>query len=78
MAAELENLIKQAMALSPLDKVRLVEQIAATLERDLSATEKQLLPSLYGLCADLGSAPSAEEIEEVRQEVWRKFPHEDI
>jgi hypothetical protein len=34
--------------------------------------------SLYGLCADLGPAPSAEDIDEVRREMWANFPREDI
>jgi hypothetical protein len=31
-----------------------------------------------GLCADLGPAASAEEIDEARREVWGGFPRDDI
>ncbi len=34
--------------------------------------------SILGLCADLGKAPSAEEIDEVRREMWAKFPRDDV
>jgi hypothetical protein len=32
---------------------------------------------LIGLCADLGPAPSAEEIDETRREMWARFPRDD-
>jgi hypothetical protein len=34
--------------------------------------------SFYGLWADLGKAPSAEEIDEVRAEAWANFARADI
>jgi len=46
------------------------------LESDLK--EKKPKRSLYGICADLGPAPSAEEIDESRREMWGNFPREDI
>lgn len=76
MAVKLENLIKQAMTLSPIDKVRLLEQVAATLERDLEQQEAKPLRSLYGLWADVDI--SATDIGEARREMWANFPHEDI
>ncbi|HET7077011.1 MAG TPA: hypothetical protein VFM49_06110 [Chloroflexia bacterium] len=33
--------------------------------------------SLYGLWADLGSAPSAEEIDQARREAWANFTISD-
>ena len=32
---------------------------------------------LVGLCADLGPAPSAEDIDEARREMWASFPRDD-
>jgi hypothetical protein len=32
---------------------------------------------LIGLCADLGPAPSAEDIDEARREMWASFPRDD-
>jgi hypothetical protein len=34
--------------------------------------------SFIGLCADLGPAPSAEEIDEARREMWAGLPRDDI
>jgi hypothetical protein len=31
-----------------------------------------------GLCADLGPAPSADEIDEARRDLWAGFPRDDI
>ena len=67
-----------ALGLSPIEKVRLMERLAATLEQDLKEQRKAPLPSLRGLLADLGPAPSAEDIDEMRREMWKNFPHEDI
>ncbi|HVX94580.1 MAG TPA: hypothetical protein VHK47_06685 [Polyangia bacterium] len=34
--------------------------------------------ALFGMCADLGPAPAADEIDEARREAWAGFPHDDI
>lgn len=34
--------------------------------------------SLYGIFAHLGTAPSAEEIDQARAEAWANFPREDL
>lgn len=47
--SELEQVVALALTLSPLDKVRLVEQVMATLEQDM--THKKPKRSLYGLWA---------------------------
>jgi len=62
-------LVKQ---LSPGDQARLIEYLAATLANTLQqqTTHQPPTESLYGICADLGPAPSAEEIDEVRREMW--------
>jgi hypothetical protein len=75
----LQEIIKLAKQLSTVDKVRLIHQIAPDIEREL--TDKlSTLPrqSLWGLCADLGNAPSTEEIDAARIEEWASFPREDI
>jgi hypothetical protein len=82
----LDQVITLARQLSPLEKIRLIEQIAPEIERHMrqqnaeqaGAQEPKPLRSLLGLCADLGPAPSAEEIDEVRKEMWVDFPREDI
>lgn len=79
----LEQVLMQALRLSPLQKIRLVEKLMSVLEKELTtevglATQAQPLRSLLGLLAEFGPAPSAEEIDEARREMWATFPREDI
>ena len=69
------DLVKQ---LSPVDKARLIERIVPDIERELMATPPAPRKSLWGLCANLGPPPSAEEIDQARREEWANFPREDI
>ncbi len=73
----LEQVLPLAIQLSVLDKVRLIEKITPQITLDLQARESHPR-SLWGLCADLGSAPSIEDIQEIRHEMWGNFPREDI
>ena len=77
-AVTLEEAAVLASRLSPLDRVRLVERVMSDLERDLMASGTRGRRSLYGLCADLGPAPSAVEIDQARREAWADFPREDV
>lgn len=54
------------------DKVRLAEHLAPWIRKRLPRR------SLYGIVKHLGPAPSAEEIDEMRHEVWSNFPRDDI
>lgn len=72
----LEQVLALARRLPPLDKIRLIERIAPEIEQDLRAGLRPR-KSLLGLCADLGPAPSSEDIAEVRREMWADFPRED-
>jgi hypothetical protein len=72
---EVLNLVKQ---LSLVDKVRLIERVAPEIEKELVAARPIPRQSLWGLCADLGTAPSATEIDEIRRVEWANFPREDI
>lgn len=73
-ATEFEQAIAIAMNLSPLEKVRLVEQVMATLEQDLAP--KKSKRTSYGLWA--GVSISSEDIDETRNEMWNSFPRDDI
>jgi len=73
-----EEVLGLAKQLSPLDKVRLIERIAPEIERELVTVQPQPRRSLWGLCADLGSAPSTEEIDEARRAEWANFPRENV
>ena len=68
------DLVKQ---LSPVDKARLVERVAVDIEGELMPTAPPPRKSLWGLCADLGPAPSARDIEEARREEWLNLPRKD-
>ncbi len=79
MDAPFEEVVALALQLSPLEKVRLLERVAATLKEDIVASEPpHPRRSLLGLLSDLGPAPSAEDIDEVRREMWSNLPREDI
>lgn len=74
----LQEVLQLARQLTPIDKVRLIQQLTPDLERELSQIKPQPRKSLLGLCADLGKAPSEAEIDETRNELWNNFPREDI
>lgn len=78
MSTRLEDALSLALELSTLDKVRLMEQLASTVEHDLSQSQGKSFPSLYAVFADLGNAPSADDIDELRRELWHNFPREDL
>lgn len=77
-SAELDEVIALALRLSALDKTRLIERLAATLEKEFQPESPAPRRSLYGILADSGTAPSNEEIDSVRREMWQNFPREDI
>jgi hypothetical protein len=72
----LEQVLSLARQLPSLDKVRLIGRIALDIERDIR--QGQPLRALGGLCADLGPAPSAKDIDEARREMWDDSLREDI
>ena len=74
----LQDVLGLVERLSILEKVRLIEQVAPQIEHDLLVAQQAPRKSLYGLCADLGPAPSAEVIDETRCEAWDDFPREDV
>jgi hypothetical protein len=76
--ATLKEVFDLAKKLSPRDKVRLIEHMAPEIERDLLSSQPKPRKSLWGLWANLGPAPSDEEIKEARREAWTNFPREDI
>jgi len=73
-AVTLEEVLRLARQLSPVDKVRLIERVAPEVERDLIARQGGGNRSVFGLLKGLGPAPSAEEIDAARHEAWVLFP----
>lgn len=74
----LDELTEQVAQLSPMERLQLMERIAATLKQDLKDVDPKPLKSLYGFLAHLGPGPSDEDIDEMRREMWSNFPREDI
>ena len=72
----LEEVLNLAKQLSPLDRVRLIEQITPQLKRDLVAAPSQPRKSLRGIWKgiDIGEA----DLAEVKAEMSSNFPREDI
>ncbi|MEG4803009.1 hypothetical protein QUB63_32910 [Microcoleus sp. ARI1-B5] len=60
------------------EKLRLIKWMVPEIERELVVVRPTPRKSLWGLCADLGIAPSAADIDEVRSEEWANFPREDF
>ena len=58
------------------DLTGLVDAVVQEAEPPAAATSPPR--SFIGLCVDLGPAPSAEEIDETRREMWAGFPRDDI
>ena len=77
-AATLEQVVSLARQLPPVEKIRLIERMVPEIERDMLGQRPPRRRSLLGLCADLGPAPSAEDIVEIRHEMWADFPRGDI
>lgn len=73
-----EEVLAAAEKLSQEDKERLVEHLSAELPVITRSHQPKVDKTLRGLWADLGPAPSAEEIDEARKEAWKNFPREDI
>jgi hypothetical protein len=79
--ANLDTVLHQALGLSTLDKLRLIERVTPKIEQEVQASQVQPtkpLRSLWGLCRDFGPAPSSEEIDESRRELSSGFPRNDI
>ncbi len=76
--ADFDEVVAAALRLSPVEKVRLVERVVSTLESDVVRTDKTPLETFEGVLAHLGPGPTDEDIAEVRREMMRNFPREDI
>lgn len=70
----LEQVVSLANQLSPLDKLRLIARMAPEIERELTEQKPVQLKSLRGLWKGLVPDLSAEEIDELRKEMWGNFP----
>lgn len=73
--ASLEEILDLVNQLSDEDKTRLAVHLVPWLPWPPRRPPRR---SLYGVVKHLGPAPSAEDIDEMRREVWANFPRDDI
>ena len=69
----LEQVLGLARRLPPVDQARLVARLTPIMDYILPRVESVDAPlphPLRGLLEDLGPAPSAEDIDAVREEMW--------
>lgn len=72
-------LLKQIHELSIAEKLQLMTELPKIIQAEWETTRPTApSESLYGLCSDLGIAPSQDEMDQARHEVWQNFPREDI
>ena len=71
------SVLEMLRKLPPRERRKVISQALPEIEQSLS-DKPQPYHSLRGLWKDLHPAPSAGEIDEVRREVWKDFPREDI
>ena len=72
----LEEVLNLAKQLSPLDRIRLIEQITPQLKRDFVVVPSQPRKSLRGIWK--GIDISEADLAEVKAEMSSNFPREDI
>jgi predicted phage-related endonuclease len=75
-AISLDEILELTKQLSLLDKVRLIEEIAPQIKRELSAAQVGQRTPLRGLWRGLDITEG--DIDEARAEMWDNFPRKDI
>ena len=70
-----QDVLEQAQQLSPEEKVRLLAELSASLQRDLRVS-KHPKHSLLGIWQ--GVDISEQEIDQMRHDLWGHFPREDV
>ncbi len=63
--------------LSPQEKAQIISELAADLAQAIPESAPQPYHDFRGVIAHLGPAPSAEDIDEVRREMWANFAEGD-
>jgi hypothetical protein len=73
-----DELIEYLWRLPARDRWHVVGQVVARAERESESPGAQQTQSQWGAWSNLGPAPSEEDIQEVRREMWANFPRDDI
>ena len=72
----LEEVLNLAKQLSPLDRIRLIEQITPQLKLDFVLVSSQPRKSLRGIWKEIDLSEA--DLAEVKAEMSSNFPREDI
>lgn len=75
ISVNFEQILGLVNQLSANDKIRLFRKLE---KENLTEIEVKPRRSLLGLCKNLGQAPSEEDIDEIRQEMWSNFAADDF
>jgi hypothetical protein len=80
-AMPVDRIVELARQLSPLEKLKLIKQLAPDLEAALvrdsnSPAVRRPRRALRGILR--GCAIGDSEIQEIREEMWRAFPRENL
>jgi hypothetical protein len=75
-AVTLDDALALVKQLSLVDKIRLIEQVAPQIEKELISVQSKQRISLRGLWK--GSQITELDIAEIRQQMWSNFPREDV
>lgn len=77
-----EQVFLMAQRLRPVDQARLVVRLAPKVEWLLIQVESTFPPlariPLRGMLADLGTAPSAEDIDQAQREMWSSMAEDAV
>ena len=76
-ASTYEDILRNVEQLTPDELLRLHEQITVMVD-GIGQRPVPRRRSSYGALAHLGQAPSGEEIDDARREVWTNFPRDDV
>ena len=79
-ATPYHDVLAAARKLPIEEQAHLIADLSSSLDKKLEARAVGAGPreSLYGSLAHLGPAPSAEDIDEVRREMWANFGQDDV
>ncbi len=74
-----EDILAIVQNMPVLDRLKLIERLAATVQQELNQQETKPIPkkSLLGIWSHLPPI-SEEDIDEARREAWANFPRDDI
>ena len=75
MTTTYEDALRIVQQLTPEEQRRLRDELTLLVA---APDDRPRRRSSYGILAHLGPAPSAEDIDEVRREMWANFPRDDV